>query len=1321
MTDTKSDYRARLRAENPVRFASPVNPAGLNWVPLGPISVLEGPGATKPVVSGSVSSLAVTPGGDVVYVGSVNGGVWRSDDGGESFYPLMNALDFHPTSGLSDSLAVGALAVPLSSPNRIYVGSGEALTPESVTGVGPIVSDDGGLNWYAEPWTPPNPAQGSVFYGLAVDPADPEIAIGASDQGLFRRQPRNQDVEGLPPDKPQNYLLTYGTATGAAEIDYWDPSGLAKTAAWAPGGTPWGPAAATTQLVPYTLGRKPYFLRYVSAAGGNNVWLYEIQGSAAPAQRANVAFGANLLLLMPFELGGVQYLIKYDTTILGVNVNTMLVRWNPTTNDFVNVWPAQVSWAAGWTALVPFVLGGVPCFFKYNTLAGNTTQLCRWSGNLIAAQVGANLNLPNGAQLVPVELEGEMWLMVYEPANVVVAGFGVTTLYHILPSGALSAAIWVNNALIPAGAVLVPFAWEGMAADEPRFYAYVAGTGVTSLFAFGPNRTPVMLARWTWAQNTIFMPFLMGYEWADKQAKIKPEPRCYHAPTRALVPNRRASSVVSATDGDATVMYAAFWADRIAGGGVSDKLKDMSQVYLSRDAGETWSQLGFFPSNPGFIRLAVQPSNIFVVYALTETGEVYRFERERGAELSRWSRVEGAPPAGDWIDVNERARPTIAVDPDDVMCLYLGGNKGVFAVAGRRTGESGALYRCVVTREGFGYRMTPTYIGASIPLGVNAISFTASRRDLWVGTALGVFHADDPDDTEPGAVDTMFEPKSAGLATTLAQSAGQHPTYDAILFSANQDGGVQRYAGDEVWRDLASAEDSGFALVSPNGQIVLASGQRTALYRSIDRGMPGTFQQVERRIVLSGGDTVRLYAPLVKSDTTRVVFGTKKPWFSDDFGGTWQSIPNNNDTDALPAVICAMGISPSGKRLYVALENGEIWKYTDTGRVGNPSWRKRRAIQAEGPAPLSAFMAASPGLTITDIVVDPADAEGYSLYVSLGGVSAAADGWKRVWRFVNPGGDVGGAWSQVSGPNGGPVSDQLMNVSFNALTAFRPAGATFLFAGADVGAWYSLNGGAQWAPYGEGLPEAAITDLAVMPPSDDLHRPALIRASLYGRGVYERSLSAAVGGNTRNFANPVQLYVRANVLDRGLYDVQNNVPDPTAQDPAAVVHTNDGIDVKVSRLDDQGVFPKPAAISPVEFQLLANASGELRANQPARVYVQIHNRGVVPANGVTVMVLLAASPAPALPGGFEASVQSATPINGGGWTTISIAAIDGLRVGFPQVISADIPGALLAPAGNFTIVALASAPQDLFTNVTVNVTNLVTAESKAVMKVLTVA
>jgi hypothetical protein len=45
-----------------------------------------------------------------------------------------------------------------------------------------------------------------------------------------------------------------------------------------------------------------------------------------------------------------------------------------------------------------------------------------------------------------------------------------------------------------------------------------------------------------------------------------------------------------------------------------------------------------------------------------------------------------------------------------------------------------------------------------------------------------------------------------------------------------------------------------------------------------------------------------------------------------------------------------------------------------------------------------------------------------------------------------------------------------------------------------------------------------------------------------------------------------------------------------------------------------------------------------------RFYVQVHNRGVLPANNVRVMLLLgnASAGLPALPTGFAANVQSGT-------------------------------------------------------------------------------
>ena len=55
---------------------------------------------------------------NVFYMAQVNGGVFRTDDYGRTWQPIF---DDQPTA------SVGALAVAISDPNIIYVGSGEGL------------------------------------------------------------------------------------------------------------------------------------------------------------------------------------------------------------------------------------------------------------------------------------------------------------------------------------------------------------------------------------------------------------------------------------------------------------------------------------------------------------------------------------------------------------------------------------------------------------------------------------------------------------------------------------------------------------------------------------------------------------------------------------------------------------------------------------------------------------------------------------------------------------------------------------------------------------------------------------------------------------------------------------------------------------------------------------------------------------------------------------------------------------------------------------------------------------------------------------------
>lgn len=108
-------------------------------------------------------------------VGSVSGGVWRSDDAGATWKPVADFLA---------STSVGHIALDPDQPNRVFVGTGEGFSNgDAARGAGMFVSNDFGDTWAQLPSTN-NP---NFYYvnRIAMVPAT-DVIVAATGTGLWR-------------------------------------------------------------------------------------------------------------------------------------------------------------------------------------------------------------------------------------------------------------------------------------------------------------------------------------------------------------------------------------------------------------------------------------------------------------------------------------------------------------------------------------------------------------------------------------------------------------------------------------------------------------------------------------------------------------------------------------------------------------------------------------------------------------------------------------------------------------------------------------------------------------------------------------------------------------------------------------------------------------------------------------------------------------------------------------------------------------------------------------------------------------------------------
>ena len=139
------------------------------------------------------------------YLGSADGGVFRSVNDGVDFTPVFDAVGVP---------SIGAIALSPVDPNTVYVGTGEANgAVDNYDGAGVFVSHDGGTSW-----DPLGLSATARIGRVAVDPLDPSRLYVAAMGSQFSTSPDRGLYRSLDAGQTWQQVLFVNDSTGACDV-----------------------------------------------------------------------------------------------------------------------------------------------------------------------------------------------------------------------------------------------------------------------------------------------------------------------------------------------------------------------------------------------------------------------------------------------------------------------------------------------------------------------------------------------------------------------------------------------------------------------------------------------------------------------------------------------------------------------------------------------------------------------------------------------------------------------------------------------------------------------------------------------------------------------------------------------------------------------------------------------------------------------------------------------------------------------------------------------------------------------------------------------
>ncbi|MCU1265466.1 MAG: hypothetical protein JWM21_1784, partial [Acidobacteria bacterium] len=466
----------------------------------------------------------------------------------------------------------------------------------------------------------------------------------------------------------------------------------------------------------------------------------------------------------------------------------------------------------------------------------------------------------------------------------------------------------------------------------------------------------------------------------------------------------------------------------------------------------------------------------------------------------------------------------IAIDPNNANLIYLGGTaRGTCSDVMKRSSDGGTTF----TRDD---------TGLAADAHALFIDSSTSPVTVWFAGDSGVWKRQD------AVTGTAWQNRNnSALGTLQFQSVAVHPTDRNFTIGGTQDNGTEaQRTSPGNWTSaegggsaLAGVPygfgDGGFALIDQSATDtnnvtmyhtffnlagVFIGFNRTNLgsclavkdsweFRGVGAGVDassscdGTAKKASNGLNIA--DNVNFYAPMALGPgaPNTLYFGTDKLYRSTNRGDTMNVVSQNPLSGTTP--VSAIGISRTNDNIrIVGMSDGRVFA-TVTGAGTLTENSPTLAKDPNGP-PI-------PNLSyISRAVIDPNNPNVAYITLSYYAVPGFA-----VFKTTNLNlADAGTVtWSAMS--------SGIPSIPVNAFV-IDPANSNRLFAGTDIGVYISEDGGANWNPYGTGLPRVAVFDMAIQPTSRTL------RVATHGRGMWETIVPSMISGSVVyaiNNAKPV--------------------------------------------------------------------------------------------------------------------------------------------------------------------------------------------------------